>query len=195
AGGVIITVLSPILTVLLAIWVMKTKVTSMQWAGLAVGLVGGIVMVELWNLEAFGAGTLFFLLSALVWAVLTLLSQKSHLHLEPVHYSFFLAAAATVVMFFVALPHDMAAVFEEDWKFWSALLYLGVMGQTVASTIFFVASGRLGSGAASSYMFLVPLSALVTSYIVLDEIPAFWLLTGGVIGSVAVYLINRRQVH
>lgn len=194
AGGVIITVLSPILTVLLTIWVMKIRVIAMQWAGLAVGLIGGIVMLELWNLESFGAGNLLFVLSAGVWAVLTLISQKSHLHLEPVHYSFLLAAAATAVMFFIALPHDMGAVFDEDWKFWSALLYLGIMGQTVASTIFFVASGRLGSGAASSYMFLVPLSALVTSYLVLGEIPSVWLVAGGVVSTAAIYIINRGSV-
>jgi drug/metabolite transporter (DMT)-like permease len=194
AGGVIITVLSPVLTVLLAIWIMKTKVTPMQWTGLAVGLLGGALMIELWNFEAISSGNLLFVLSAAVWAVLTLISQKSHLHLEPVHYSFLLAAAATIVTFFIALPHDMGAVFEEDWKFWSALLYLGIMGQTVASTIFFVASGRLGSGAASSYMFLVPLSALVTSYLILDEVPSFWLLVGGTVSTAAIYIINARSV-
>jgi drug/metabolite transporter (DMT)-like permease len=193
AGGVIITTLSPVLTVLLGILVMKTRVTPMQWLGLAVGLAGGAVMLELWNLEVLRGGNLLFVLSALVWAVLTLLSQRSHLHLEPLHYSFLLSAAATAVMFVVAFPLDMGAVFDQDGRFWSAMLYLGVLGQTVASTIFFIASGRLGSGAASSYMFLVPLSALVTSYFVLGEVPSFWLLAGGTVSTAAIYMINKRR--
>lgn len=192
AGGVIITTLSPVLTVLLGIWVMKTRVTPMQWFGLGVGIAGGLLMLELWNLEVLRGGNLLFVLSALVWAVLTLLSQRSHLHFDPLHYTFLLSAAATAAMFFIALPFDMGAVFDQDRRFWAALLYLGVLGQTVASTIFFVAAGRLGSGAASSYMFLVPLSALVSSYFVLGELPSPWLLAGGTISTAAIYMINRR---
>lgn len=194
AGGVIITILSPLLTVLLTIWVFKVRVTPVQWAGLGIGLLGGAMMVELWNFEVLGAGNLLFIFSALVWAGLTLLSQKSHVHLEPVHYSFLLAVAATVIMSFLVLPFDVGAVFEQGWTFWAALLYLSIMGQTVASTIFFVASGRLGSGAASSYMFLVPLSALVFSYLILDEVPSFWLLVGGVVSTAAIYVINSRKI-
>lgn len=191
AGGVIITTLSPVLTTILAIWYFKTSVTPRQWAGLLIGVAGGVVMLELWNLNLLLGGNLLFVLSALVWALLTLLSQKSHLHLEPVHYSFLLAAVAAAVTLFMALPLEIGRVFEQDWRFWGAMLYLGVLGQTVASTIFFIASGRLGSGKASSYMFLVPLSALLSSYLLLGEIPSFWLLAGGTLASVSVYIINR----
>jgi drug/metabolite transporter (DMT)-like permease len=191
AGGVIITTLSPVLTTILAIWYFKTVVTPRQWMGLLIGVVGGIAMLELWNLNLLLGGNLLFVLSASVWAVLTLLSQKSHLHLEPVHYSFFLAVAATAMSLAVALPSGVSAVFEQDGRFWAAMLYLGVLGQTVASTIFFIASGRMGSGKASSYMFLVPLSALVSSYLLLDEVPSLWLVAGGIISTMAVYRINR----
>jgi drug/metabolite transporter (DMT)-like permease len=193
AGGVIITTLSPVLTVLLSLWLMKTKISREQWRGLAVGLLGGAVMLELWNLQVLQTGNLLFVLSALVWAALTLLSQRSHLHLEPLHYSFLLAAVATVVSFFAALPFGIGAVFEQGWRFWAAILYLGILGQTVASTIFFVASGRLGSGTASSYMFLVPLTALISSYLLLGEIPSLALVVGGTIASAAIYVINQRK--
>ncbi len=193
AGGVIITTLSPVLTVLLSMWLMRTRVNAAQWRGLAVGLIGGVLMLEPWNLHLFQGANLLFVGSALVWGVLTLLSQRSHLHLDPIHYSFLLAAAATVMTFFLALPFGMGVVFEQDWRFWSAMLYLAILGQTVASTIFFVASGKLGSGAASSYMFLVPLSALVTSYWVLDELPSFWLLCGGIVSTVAIAMINSKK--
>jgi drug/metabolite transporter (DMT)-like permease len=193
AGGVIITTFSPVLTALLTIWFFNARVTRGQWFGLAVGILGGAVMLEAWTLEIFSGGNLYFLLSALVWAALTLLSQKSHLHLEPVHFSFLLAVSATAVTFFLALPSGISTVFEQDWRFWSALLFLGVMGQTVASTIYFVASGKIGSSAASSYMFLVPLSALLASYLILGEVPSMWLLIGGTVSSVAIYIVNVKK--
>jgi drug/metabolite transporter (DMT)-like permease len=194
AGGVIITTISPVLTIILAIWWLKAKVHKNHWIGLAIGVIGGAIMLEVWNVEIiFEGGNIFFFLCALVWAVLTLLSQKSHQHLEPIHYSFLLSVIATVVMYGVTFNLDITVVFEQDWRFWSALLFLAILGQSVATTIYFVASGKLGSSVASSYMFIVPLSALVASYLLLGEVPSFWLLSGGILSTFSLYFINKKE--
>ncbi len=192
AGGVIITTLSPVLTVLIAVLVLGMKPTARHLAGLLIGVIGGAVMLEVWDAHVLThGGNLVFLLCALVWAALTLAAQRSHLHLDPVHYTFFLGLVATFCMFFIAFPYGIGDVFDQDLRFWSALVYLAILGQTVASTIYFIASGRMGSGKASSYMFLVPLFALVSSYVLLDEVPSPMLLIGGIISTAAVYLINH----
>jgi drug/metabolite transporter (DMT)-like permease len=135
----------------------------------------------------------YFLLCALDWAVLTLISQRSHAIIHPVHYSFFIAIFASIIFFFIALPYEIMAVADEGLAFWSALLYLAIFGQTVATTIYFIASGKLGSAQASSYMFLVPLFALLTSYILLGEHVELHILIGGTVTLLGVYLINRSQ--
>lgn len=194
AGGVVITTLSPILTVLIAIVFMGMKPSLHHTVGLLIGLAGGAMMLEIWHSDVLThGGNLVFLLCALVWAVLTLSAQRSHIHLDPIHYTFLLGLIATVIMFFVAYPHRIGSVFEQDLRFWSALIYLAVLGQTVASTIYFIASGKMGSGRASSYMFLVPVCALGSSYFLLDEIPALALLIGGAVSMFAVYVVNRKQ--
>lgn len=196
-GGVVITTLSPLLTFGLVALVYKQRMLTHQYAGLFVGLAGGLVMLRVGesDLSAFlSGGELFFVLSALVWAFVTLLSQRSHLHINPLHYSFFISAVATVVMLFAALPHGIAAVFDQGWAFWGALLYLGIFGQTVATTIYFFAAGNMGSGAASSFMFMVPLSALFFSYILLGEALQPHILIGGSISLLAVYIINKKRL-
>lgn len=194
AGGVIITTLSPVMTVLIAVMFLAFKPASWHIAGLIIGLIGGAVMIQVWDIPLlFHGGDLIFVLSALVWAVLTLSAQRAHLHLDPIHYTFFLGLVATVFMFFLAYPLGITKVFQQDIEFWGALLYLAVLGQTVASTIYFIASGEMGSGRASSYMFLVPVCALATSYLLLDEIPSWPLLIGGIISMTAVYVINRSK--
>lgn len=194
AGGVVITTLSPILTVGIAVAFLGMKPSRRHIAGLVLGLVGGAVMIELWQSDLLmRGGNLIFLLSALVWAALTLSAQRSHLHLDPVHYTFFLGAIAMLMMAVVAYPHGIGQVFDQDGRFWGALVYLAVLGQTVASTIYFVASGRMGSGRASSYMFLVPVCALASSYVLLGEVPSLPLIAGGGISMAAVYWINRRR--
>lgn len=194
AGGVIVTTLSPLLTVLIAILFLGLKPSFHHTIGLVIGLFGGLIMVEIWDLHVISnIGNIIFVISALVWALLTLSAQRSHLHLDPIHFTFLLGLIATVLTFFVALPYGIGGVFDQDWRFWSALLYLGVFGQTIASSIYFVGSGQMGSGKASSYMFLVPLCALISSYLFLDEIPSYFLLIGGAVSMSAVYLINKKN--
>jgi len=192
AGGVVITTLSPILTVVIAIAFLGMKPSERHIFGLVIGLAGGMMMLEVWSRDLLlHGGNLIFVISALVWAVLTLSAQRSHLHLDPIHYTFLLGLIATFIMFPVAYPRGIFQVFDQDIRFWSALVYLAVLGQTVASTIYFIASGRIGSGRASSYMFLVPVCALSSSYVLLGEVPSLPLLTGGAISMLAVYLINK----
>lgn len=193
AGGVVITTLSPILTVLVSLLFLGLKPSRRHLAGLVIGLIGGAVMIEVWDWEILShGGNLIFVLCALIWAVLTLSAQRSHLHLDPIHYTFLLGLVATLGMAVVAYPHGILSAFEQGWEFWAAALYLAVLGQTVASTIYFIASGKMGSGRASAFMFLVPVCALVASYFLLGEIPSPELLVGGAISIAAVYLINRR---
>ena len=194
SGGVIITTLSPVLTFMLVSLVFKKHPPKMQIIGLVIGFIGGLIMLKVTTLVGDLNGAEFsFLLCALVWAALTLISQRSHAVIHPVHYSFFIAVFATVIFFFIALPYEVMAVADEGLAFWSALLYLAVFGQTVATTIYFIASGKLGSAHASSYMFLVPIFALATSYFLLEESVELHIVIGGAVTLFGVYLINRSQ--
>ena len=194
SGGVIITTLSPVLTFMLVSLVFKKHPPKMQIFGLIIGFIGGLIMLKITTLlSSFNGAEFYFLLCALVWASLTLISQQSHAVIHPVHYSFFIAIFATVIFFFIALPYELMAVTDEGVAFWSALLYLAIFGQTIATTIYFIASGKLGSAQASSYMFLVPLFALGTSYLLLGEQVEIHIVMGGAVTLSGVYLINRSQ--
>ena len=193
-GGVIITTLSPVLTFFLVSLLLKRVLPKAQLLGLALGFIGGLVMLKITSVyHLFNGGELYFLLCALDWAVLTVISQRSHAVIHPVHYSFFIAIFAAVILFFIALPYRITAVFDEGIGFWGALLYLAVFGQTVATTIYFIASGKLGSAHASSYMFLVPIFALLSSWLLLGEPIEMHILIGGAVTLLGVYLINRSQ--
>ncbi|MDP2077054.1 MAG: DMT family transporter [Sulfuricurvum sp.] len=194
AGGMIITTLSPVMIVLITIVFTGFRPSKQHIFGLGLGLLGGIVMIELWEGTILtNVGNLVFILAALTWSILSVLAQNSRQYLDPIRYSFFLGLIATFCMFIIAYGHGILSVFDQGIHFWGALLYLSVMTQTVATTIYFVASGKMGSAKASSYMLLVPLFALVSSYVLLGEIPSVSLLVGGVMSIVAVYWINQAK--
>ena len=193
AGSVIITSLSPIMTFILAIFLFKKRITKLQYMGLFMGVVGGIIILQLDDVTLFFNGSnLYFLLCALIWAGVTILSQKAHAHVHPIHYSFFIAVIATIASFFYAFHSNLLAVFEQGWQFWLALIYLAILGQTVATTIFYMASGKLGSEKTSSFMFLVPIFALLSAWLVLDEPIQMHIVIGGIISMLAVVFINKR---
>jgi drug/metabolite transporter (DMT)-like permease len=78
-------------------------------------------------------------------------------------------------------------------KFWISLLYLAVLGQSVATTIFYMASGKLGSEKTSSFMFLVPVFALFIAWLVLDEPIELHIVVGGFISVLALFFINKKS--
>jgi len=192
AGSVIITSLSPLMTFLLVVILFKKKVLKFQYIGLALGLVGGVIILQLNDFSLFFNGSnIYFLAAALIWAGVTILSQRAHKHIHPIHYSFFISLVATFASFFYAFHSDLLAIFHQGFEFWIALLYLAILGQTLATTIFFMASGKLGSEKTSSFMFLVPIFALFSAWVVLDEPIELHIIVGGAISMLAVLFINK----
>ena len=193
AGSVIITTFSPIMTFLLVAILFRERLQTKQYFGLLLGLVGGYILLQLNDFAHFlNSSNLYFLLCATIWAGVTVLSQHSQKHIHPVHYSFAISLIATLVTFLYAKDAALGAVFKQGIEFWVAMIYLAVFGQAIATTIFFIASGKLGSQKTSSFMFLVPLFALFSAWLILDEPLQMHIIIGGVISMLAVYFINKR---
>jgi len=194
SSGVIITTLTPVMTFLLVAIIFRKKLLNIQYFGLLIGTIGGVILLQLNDLTLFfNSSNIYFLLCAISWAGVTMLSQHSQKHINPIHYSFYISVIATIATFIYSYNSNILLVFNEGIKFWSALLYLAIFGQTVATTIFFVASGKLGSEKSSSFMFLVPLFSILVAWIVLDEKVETHILFGGIISIIAVYFINKSK--
>jgi len=192
-GGVIITTLTPIMTFLLVAIIFKKNLQKFQYFGIALGLAGATIMLQISDINLFlNSSNIYFLLCATIWAGVTLLSQYSYKHIHPIHYSFIISFVATIVSLGYGLLSgaDLLGVFEQETKFWIALIYLSVFGQTIATTIYFMVSGKLGSEVTSSYMFLVPIFALIIAWIVLDEPMQMHIIIGGMMSLIAVTFIN-----
>jgi drug/metabolite transporter (DMT)-like permease len=154
-----------------------------------------MIMLEVADISLFfNSSNIYFLLCALIWAGVTILSQHSHQHINPIHYSFFISIVATISTFIYAFSFDfnLLSVFNQGSLFWIAMIYLAVFGQSIATTIFFIASGKLGSQKTSSFMFLVPIFALFIASLLLNEPIEIHILIGGTLSLVSVYFINKK---
>lgn len=193
AGGVIITTLSPVMTFLLVAFLFRKPLYFHQYFGLLIGIIGGFILLQLNDLSLFlNSSNIYFLLCALIWSGVTVLSQHSQKYIHPIHYSFFISVIATIAAFIYAYNSNLLSVFAQGSRFWIALIYLAVLGQSVATTIFFIASGKLGSQKTSSFMFLVPTFALLSAWVILDEPMLPHIIIGGIVSLTAVYFINKK---
>lgn len=194
SGSVIITTLSPVMTFILVALIFKKRLHLQQYFGLFLGILGGIIMLELTDFSLFqNSSNIYYIVCAVIWAGVTLLSQHSQPYIHPVHYNFAISLVATFASLIYSYDAPLGAVFEQGSKFWIALIYLAVLGQSVATTIFFMASGKLGSEKSSSFMFLVPLFALIIAWLVLDEPLEMHILIGGAISMLAIVFINKKK--
>ena len=196
SGGVIVTTLSPLLTFALGGILYGKKFNFRQSAGLAVGLASGLVLIEVWHLSygrLVSSGNLFFILNALIWALITILSQRIQKRISAIGYSFYVYLFAALIQLPFCDMHALRSVFSAGSVFWINMIYLSAFSSTFAGTVYFLASKKIGAERASSFMFIVPLSALLFSARILDEKPSVYTVAGGCAAIAAVYLINRKD--
>jgi len=196
AGGVLVTVLNPIVSYGLMLIMTRRKPTRYESIGLLLGLIAGIILLKLVTdaNKIFSAGNIYFLLAAFSWAILSIFTSRAARYGSPVTFSFYLYGISTVLMFMVAGWEGTQATFARaDAVFWSNLFFSATITTSLATTLYFVATSRLGASKASSFIFLVPFSAALGSWIFLNEIPQLHTITGGLLGIGAVYVLNRKE--
>ena len=86
---------------------------------------------------------------------------------------------------------ELIKVMDHDITFWVHFLIISVGAIGFGTTIFFLATMRIGSEKSSSFMYIVPTSAIGLSIVLLGETLAFSTILGGALTISAVYLINQ----
>ncbi len=192
--------LQPLITALAAIVILKERITTYQWLGLLLGLIGiGLVLFE----KLGGAGQLpDFSLWTLGWATFALLGisfgtiyqKRFGNNIDLISGTFIQYCAATV---FFALG---TFLFESQEVNWTTQLVLAVgwlvLGLSIGAILLLMR--LISRGAASevaSLFYLVPPVTALEAYILFDEKFEFLALCGGVmsVSGVALVLMAKRS--
>lgn len=196
AGGVLVTVLNPILSYGIMLIMVRRFPTRNESIGLVLGLSAGVVLLKLFTQAdtLFDAGNIYFLFAALSWAVLSVFTSRASRYGDPLAFSFYMYGISTIIMFAVtgisALENTLA---KSDPVFWFNMFFSATITTAIATTFYFVATAKIGASKASSFIFLVPFSAALSSWVFLNETPELDTLAGGMLGIVAVYILNKKE--
>ncbi len=192
-GGVLVTSLVPIITfAFMSAWNRK-GLKFRDAAGLVLGFGGSLIILKIWAINIEGlliSGNFFFIIAAFLWSGVTINSHHTQSRISIWTYSFYLNGFATVLQLFFVLPQGAISKIPFDFSFWAFMIYLSLISTVFATSVYFYAAKNLGPHKASAFTFLVPLSAVVSSWIFLSEVPELTTLLGGLLSVAAVYLIH-----
>lgn len=191
-GGTMVTSLAPIITYFLSIIFLGTNVSSRQIGALLIGIVGALILLRV-PFEGFGFLNLdsaYFLGCAFVWALVTVVSQKAAKRAHLMFYTFVVFGITTAINMVFALPHHPFDFSAYDAVFWWTIIFIGVIPGTFSTALYFVSAGKVGAHRTGVFMFIVPVGAIVSSWLVYDEALAISTLIGCLMAFAAVVLFN-----
>ena len=195
SGGVLVTTLNPQFAFLITALVYQQAVGRRARLGLALGIAGGVLQIlgPSLHFEAFlRTENLILVVAALAYAVLTQFSAVAQKEISVFRYSFWTALLCTVFLTPFAWSHGPLEFSRLGGDFWVNTLYLALVAGTFGSTLYFEAARRVGAARASSFIFLVPTSALLLAFLFLGEQPAWTSVVGGALSIAAVMVIQKR---
>jgi drug/metabolite transporter (DMT)-like permease len=196
AGGVLVTTLNPIAAYSIGIVIRRRLPNRSEFTGLLIGLLAGFILLKVWQnaRSIFESGNLFFLAASFLWAVMSVFTSHAKKFGTSFAFSFWQYVVALICMLPLLNIHEFISVFSiTDKIFWLNMFFSSVIVTSVATTIYFYATMKVGPERASSFIFLVPIAAETSAWIFLDEPVLIHTIIGGLLGILAVYMINRSR--
>jgi drug/metabolite transporter (DMT)-like permease len=196
AAGVLVTSLNPLFAFIIGVVVSRIVPKKQALLGLFVGLLGGAFLLKLWvNFDdVFQTGNILFIAAAFLWAVMSKMTSLSKSYTHPITFSFWLHLIVPIGMLPFINFDDLFNLFETaDSLFYWNLAYFGIINSSFATVTYLVATTVIGAERASTFIFLVPVSAILTSWFTLDEAIELHTVIGMVLGVAAVMIINKTK--
>lgn len=193
-GGALVTTLIPINTFILVAILSRKTISLKHSFALLLGAFGVLNMLNIWNFnlnEIFSKDTLYFLLSSILWPILTIITAKaSKIHAFVFTFYTYIISSVVLIIFFVD-----TSIFERvvafDFIFWFNLFVITILSTTFATSIYFIGATKLGTKEVSSFIFLVPATALIIGAIFLGEKITLNTVIGTIFTIIAIYILNN----
>jgi len=195
AGGVLVTTLSPVFAYIISLVISRAIPKGAELLGLLLGIAAGVVLLRLWsNIDMlFASGNALFLLAAFIWAAMSKLSSQAHRFGSPLSFSLWMHVLVVAGLAFAVDFREIAHILTTgDTLFWFNIIWFGTINSALATTCYLYATSKLGAEKASTFIFIVPFAAVLSSWAFLGEAVQWHTVVGGALGVAAVFVINGK---
>jgi drug/metabolite transporter (DMT)-like permease len=194
-GGTMVTALAPIITYILSLTIFGTKVSTLQIIALSLGILGAFILLRV-PFEGFAflnVESSYFLGCAVVWSIVTVISQKAAKRMNLMFYTFVVFGITAFINMLFALPHHPFDFNAYDSVFWITISFIGLLPGTFSTALYFVSAGKIGAHRTGVFMFIVPVGAIASSWLIYGEELALSTIIGCLLAFVAVLLFNMKK--
>lgn len=196
-GGALVTTLIPINTFIILAIIHKKTISLKHSFALILGGFGVLTMLNIWSfdlLEIFSKDNIYFLIASILWPILTIISSKAT-KTNAMVFTFYVYIISTFVIYTFFIEDTLFnTVLNFDYIFWLNMFVITILSTTFATSIYFVGITKLGTKEVTSFIFLVPASALILSAIFLDEKITYNTILGTICTIVAIYILNNLNI-
>ena len=196
-GGALVTTLIPINTFILVAIINRKTISLKHSFALILGAFGVLNMLNIWNFnlnEIFSKDNIYFLIASILWPILTIISSKA-VKTNPLVFTFYVYVISTFIIYQFFIDNSLFnRTYSFDFIFWLNIFVISILSTTFATSVYFVGIAKLGTNEVSSFIFLVPSSALILSAIFLDEEITYNTILGTICTITAIYILNNLNI-
>jgi drug/metabolite transporter (DMT)-like permease len=184
---------TPIITVLIASFLYRERLSIYQWIAVLLEFTG-VIIICLWdNMFSFNGGMLWIIAAAFSFSIYNILQRKLTTKYSPLQStSYSMLTASVLLMFF--LPQSVP---ELEYSTIEAVISVLVMGILCSVLAYILWSKALSLAPKTSdvtnYLFLSPFLSAILGFVFLKEIPNLGTWIGGSIVLFGMLLFERKQ--
>lgn len=189
---------TPVFMALLAVLVLKERLSLLQVSGIVLASVGVLVVVSGGHLGSLSLnaqgmpGNLYILASAPNWAIFSVLSRRGLREHSPAWMMFYVMGFGWLIssIGFFAGP-GISQIPQLTSNGWLGILFLGVACSGLAYVFWYDALQAIPASQVGAYLYLEPLVAVGIAAVILAEPIMLASLLGGAAILMGVYLVER----
>ena len=186
----------PMWTAGLAVLTTKERLSKVAWIGLVITLVGTILVIAQKNdfnaSAATFTGNLIILAAALAWSVSSVISKPLLNHISAIRLAFFSIIVTLPIHWALAIPNlqaDFATAFQ-PWTL-ASIMCSGFFSTGIAYAMWNYGVQKVGAPHAAIYQNVIPLVAVLSAWLMINEIPLALQIWGGAM-IIAGLVVMRR---
>ncbi len=186
-----------IFVVILSATFLKENFSFKKALGIALSFFGVLVVIfaQMTNesivfSNVFLIGCIFMVLSALCWAIYSIVGKKLLDKYDPFTVTTYAFVLGTIFFLPVVLPDITDVVQNISFNGWISILYLALICSVFGYVAWYYALSKIEAGRAVIFLNLIPLFTIVISFFT-GEIPTFLFLIGASLIIYGVYLTQK----
>jgi drug/metabolite transporter (DMT)-like permease len=200
SNGAVLNLMIPVITAVLASFMLREKLTMLRIVSLAFGLVG-VLLMSIQDLRAssllemkYIAGNSLILVGCFGSSFYNTYCKglmRRFQEIEILIFSYITASVASIPLLIWVEPFHWSVFAAFDWKSWAAFAFLAIFMYGASMLFFFAALEHLDVTVASVSLYLVPIFGVLLAAVFLGERLSTLALVGSAIVLAATLLIAK----